>query len=109
MRILIDECVDPRVKQLFGGHEVATVRDRGWGALEDGPLLAAAQGQFDVFITNDRSIEFQQHIAKLQIGIVIVHVPKNQIAHYRAIRMELRDALANVRLGGVVHIAAPPA
>jgi predicted nuclease of predicted toxin-antitoxin system len=30
MRILIDECVDPRVKQLFGGHEVATVRDRGW-------------------------------------------------------------------------------
>jgi hypothetical protein len=46
-----------------------------------------------VFITNDRGIEFQQNIAKLQIGIVIVDVPKNQIGHYRAIRMELRDAL----------------
>jgi hypothetical protein len=109
MRILIDEFVDPRVKQLFGGHEVATVRDRGWGAMEDGPLLAVAQEQFDLFITNDCGIEFQQNIAKFRIGIVVVHVPKNQIAYHRAIRMELQDALTNVRLGEVVHIAAPPA
>ena len=53
MRILIDECVHPRVKQLFRGHEVATVRDQGWGAMEDGPLLAVAQEQFDLFVTND--------------------------------------------------------
>ena len=109
MRILIDECVDPRVKQLFGGHEVATVRDQGWGAMEDGPLLAVAQEQFDLFVTNDCGIEFQQNIAKFRIGIVVVHVPKNQIAYYRAIRMELLDTLTNVRLGEVVHIAAPPA
>jgi hypothetical protein len=63
------------------------------GAREDGPLLAAAQEQFDVFITNDRGFEFQQNIARLRIGIVVVHVPKNQIAYYRAIRVELRDAL----------------
>ncbi len=93
MRILIDECVDPRVKQLFGGHEVATVRDQGWGAMKDGPLLAVAQEQFDLFVTNDGGIEFQQNIA----------------AYYRAIRMELLDALKNVRLGEVVHIAAQPA
>jgi predicted nuclease of predicted toxin-antitoxin system len=109
MRILIDECVDPRVKQLFGGHDVATVRDRGWGAMEDGPLLAAAQEQFDLFITNDRGIEFQQNLAKFRIGVVVVHVPKNQIGYYRAIRAELQDALTNVRLGEVIHIAAPPA
>jgi predicted nuclease of predicted toxin-antitoxin system len=109
MRILIDECVDPRVKQLFGDHDVVTVHDRGWGALEDGPLLAVAQEQFDLFITNDRGIEFQQNIAKLRIGIVVIHIVKNQIAHYRAIQMELRDALANVRMGEVVHITAPSA
>ncbi|MGA3214009.1 MAG: DUF5615 family PIN-like protein [Terriglobales bacterium] len=109
MRILIDECVDPRVKQLFGGQEVATVRDQGWGAMEDGPLLAVAQEQFDVLVTNDRGIEFQQNIAKLRIGVVVAHVPKNQMAYYRAIRTELLDALTNVRPGEVVHIAAPPA
>jgi hypothetical protein len=77
--------------------------------MEDGPLLTLAQEQFDLFITNDCGIEFQQNIAKFRIGIVVVHVPKNQIAYYRANRMELRDALAKVRSGEVVHIATPPA
>jgi hypothetical protein len=43
MRILIDECVDPRVTQLFNDHEAVTVHDLGWGALEDGSLLKVAQ------------------------------------------------------------------
>jgi hypothetical protein len=77
--------------------------------MEDGPLPAAAQEQFDVFITTDCGIEFQQNIAKFRIGIVVVHVPKNQIAYYRAIRMELQDALTNVHMGDVVHIGAPTA
>jgi hypothetical protein len=69
------------VKQLFGGHEVATVRDQGWDALEDGPLLAAAQGQFHILVTNDRGIEFQQNIVSLLLAIIVLHVPKNQIAY----------------------------
>ena len=43
MRILLDECVDPRVKQLFGDLDAVTVHQLGWDALEDGPLLASAQ------------------------------------------------------------------
>ena len=43
MRVLIDECVDPRVKLLFGDHEAATVHEKGWDSLEDGPLLALAE------------------------------------------------------------------
>ena len=81
MRILIDECVHPRVKQLFRGHEVATVRDQGWGAMEEGPLLAVAQEQFDLFVTNDCGIEFQQNIVSLLLAIIVLHVPKNQIAY----------------------------
>ena len=48
MRVLIDECVDPRVKLLFADHEAETVHEKGWDALEDGPLLKLAQEQFDV-------------------------------------------------------------
>jgi hypothetical protein len=43
MRVLIDECVDPRVKLLFGDHKVATVHEQSWDTLEDGPLLSAIQ------------------------------------------------------------------
>jgi hypothetical protein len=49
MRVLIDECIDPRVKLLFDGHETATVHEQGWDALEDGSLLSIAQGAFDVW------------------------------------------------------------
>jgi predicted nuclease of predicted toxin-antitoxin system len=53
MRVLIDECVDPRVKLLFSDHEVSTVHERGWDTFEDGPLLAIAQKDFDVLLTID--------------------------------------------------------
>ena len=85
MRVLIDECVDPRVKQLFGDHEVATVHEQGWDTLEDGPLLVAAQKEFDVLVTIDGGIEFQQNLANRQIAVVVAHVPKNQLVHYRTI------------------------
>ncbi len=88
MRILIDECVDPRVK-LLSDHERATVHDQGWDAVEDGPLLAPAEKEFDVLVTIDSRMEFQQNISKFQIGVIVVHVPKNQLAHYRMLQNEL--------------------
>jgi len=77
MRILIDECVDPRVKLLFGEHQSATVRDKGWGTIEDRPLLALAQEEFDVLLTIDGKMEFQQNIPKFRMGLVVIHIPKN--------------------------------
>lgn len=62
MRILIDECVDPRVKKLFNDHTVKTVHDMGWDRLTDGALLTSAQGLFDVLLTIDRGLEFQQNL-----------------------------------------------
>jgi hypothetical protein len=82
MRNLIDECVDPRVKLLFGEHQSATVHDKGWDTFENGRLLALAQKEFDVLPTIDGKMEFQQNIPKFQIGVVVIHVPKNQMVHY---------------------------
>ena len=87
MRVLIDECVDPRVKLLFGNQKVATVHEQGWDTLEDGPLLTLAQNEFDVHVTIDGSLEHQQNLAKYRIGLVVVHVPKNQLGHYRTSNM----------------------
>jgi hypothetical protein len=72
--------------------------------LDDGTLLAVAQDQFDVFLTIDQSLEFQQNIAALRLGIIVVHVPKNQIAHYEAIQEELRLAVEQVGPGQVRHV-----
>jgi predicted nuclease of predicted toxin-antitoxin system len=107
MRILIDECIDPRVKLLFKGDQAATVHDRGWDAIEDGPLLARAQKEFDVLLTIDGKMEFQQNIPKYSIGLVVVHVPKNQLTYYRAIIDELCAAIEGVRPGQVIHVRTP--
>jgi len=108
MRILIDECVDPRVKQLFGDHIVATVHERGWDSLDDGPLLLLAQNEFDVLVTIDGGLEQQQNLAKFQIGVVIVHVPKNQISHYLAVKSELLAAIGKASPGAAIHVRIPP-
>jgi len=109
MRILIDECVDPRVKQLFGDHTTATVHERGWDSLEDGPLLLLAQREFDVLVTIDGGPEHQQNPAKFQIGVVVVQLPKNQIAYYHVVQKELLTAIEKARAGAALHVRTPPA
>jgi|SRR5271154_1239094 len=104
MRILVDECVDPRVKLLFGDHTVATVREQGCDALEDGLLLTLAQKEFDVLLTIDGNLEFQQNLPKFRICLIVAHVPKNQIAHYRAMQSELLAAMEKARAGEVIHV-----
>ncbi len=89
MRVLIDECLDPTVKTLFSGQEAKTVHDLGWDQLPDGPLLKMAQQSFDVFVTIDRNLEYQQNLRKLTLGVVVVEVSKNQMRFYQVLQPEL--------------------
>ena len=106
MRILIDECVDPRVKILFANHTVATVHERRWDEMKDRPLLMVAQREFDVLLTLDGNLEFQQNLSKYSIGVVVAHVPKNQLRYYQAIRADLIAAIQQVQVGKVIHVRA---
>jgi hypothetical protein len=106
MRVLIDECIDPRVKFLFIGHEVKTVHEMGWDRIQDGPLLRLAEQHFEVFVTLDRSLKFQQNLQKLALGIVEVSVPKNQLRAYPAVRDRLIAAVEAAGPGKIVHVNA---
>jgi predicted nuclease of predicted toxin-antitoxin system len=104
MRILLDECVNPRVRSAFPGHEVQTVSEMNWGGVTNGKLLALAQQTFDVFITVDHNLEHQQNLAKLALGVVVVAVPDNSIENFRPIFPELMKAAESVGPGQVVHV-----
>ena len=80
MRVLLDECVNPRLRQAFMGHEVTTVAEANWLTLPDSDLLNLAQGNFDVFVTIDNGFAHQHNLRKLSFGIVIVHVLANTLA-----------------------------
>ena len=65
----LDECVDWRLGRELASHDVKTTRQKGWTALKNGELLALASARFDVFVTVDRSLSFQQDIVSFPIAV----------------------------------------
>jgi len=107
MRVLLDECINPRVKAAFRNHQVWTVAEKRWKGLKNGDLLALAEQEFDVFVTIDQSIEYQQNIRKLRLGIVVVRVGDNDITSYLPIFAELDQTAGRIRAGEVLQVVSP--
>ncbi len=108
MRILVDECVNPRVKQAFTGHDAKTVTEMDWQGIANGKLLALAEAnQFEVFVTIDRSLEYQQNIAARKLGFVVVHVPDNNIKFYEPLFARICEAADAVKPGRLIHVYSP--
>ena len=72
MKILLDECAPQRLQTLIAGHEVITVPDAGWAGIKNGELLEKAAALFDLFLTVDRNLAFQQDSSSLPIPVVIL-------------------------------------
>ncbi len=105
MRIVLDECVNPRVERLLQtDHTVFTVLRLGWGGLPDNTLVERLRGRCEVFLTIDRGFEHEHNLPLLGFGIVIVHVPRNRLTYYDAIREEISQAVRSVRPGEVIHV-----
>ena len=60
MKVLVDECVPVKLVRLLSGHEFTTALEMGWGSFNNGRLLALAEPAFDLFLTSDRNLQYQQ-------------------------------------------------
>ncbi|MGH7090749.1 MAG: DUF5615 family PIN-like protein [Stellaceae bacterium] len=99
MRVFLDECVDWRLSRDLVGHHVRTARQMGWTTLENGALLALAARQFDVFLTVDRNLAFQQNLAALTIAVIILHAQTNRLADLRLLLPNLLEAIVDAKPG----------
>ena len=108
MKLLLDECVDRRLARDILGHEVLTVLDLGWGGIQNGALLTRAAGQFDVFVTVDRNLAFQQRIDTLPLAVVVLRALTNRLTDLRPLIPLLLQALPTLRSGEVTWIEAQP-
>jgi hypothetical protein len=80
MRILIDECIDERFRNSLPGHDCQTARYAGFAGLKNGDLLDAAEkAKFDVFLTADQGIEYQQNLTARKLAIIIFHAKSNRL------------------------------
>ena len=106
MRVLLDEHLPIGFAPALEGHEVSTVRGEGWMGLGNGALLeAAASAGFEVFVTNDRSIEHQQNLTQGGLGIVVLDAPSNKLPDLQDRAKGTLAAIAVVEKGQVVHVA----
>jgi hypothetical protein len=80
MKLLLDECVDRRLAREIVDHEAQTVPQMGWAGLKDNQLLVFAAAKFDVFITVDRNLSFQQDLSQFDIAVIVLHASSNRLA-----------------------------
>jgi len=79
VRVLLDESLPrPLAKQIVG-HDARTVSQMKWTRLSNGALLHQAATEFDVLLTADQNIEFQQNLAKLPIAVVVLVAESNRL------------------------------
>ncbi len=86
----------------FPGSAVKTVAGMGWRGLTNGRLLREAAGKFDLFVTLDQNLEFQNPAASLALGILVLKTRFNDLATNRPQFGAIRDAAARTKLGQVV-------
>ena len=104
MRIFLDACVDWRLAHDITGHEVTTAHQIGWATLQNGELLALAARQFEVFITVDRNLSFQQNLPSFDIAVVVLRCASNRLSDLQRLVPELLSCLASARRGMVTYV-----
>jgi predicted nuclease of predicted toxin-antitoxin system len=106
VRILLDECLPKRLKRDLVGHNAQTVPERGWASKTNGELLALAESDFDVFLTVDRNLSFQQEITRFNVAVVVLVAKGNRYSDLRPLVPELLAVLVGVAPGQLVRVGA---
>ena len=104
MRVLLDESVPRQLAANLGDHDVTTVPKIGWAGFRNGELMAKAASQFDVFITAEKGIEFQQNYSELDLGIVILFAPDNRVETIVGLAPAILESLADLKPGRLVRV-----
>jgi hypothetical protein len=105
MRVLIDECVDHRVKPHITGHDVYTVEEMGWKGKTNGDLLKEmVASNFDVLLTVDKSFQHQQNIQTAGVAVVLMKPTRNVLKELLPLMPAVNGALGTIKAGEVVEV-----
>lgn len=104
MKLLLDECVTRRLKREFTNHEVHTVDEAGFKGLENGDLLKAASGKYEVLVTVDRNLPYQQNISGLDIAILVLAAKRNSYVGLKPLMPRALIALESLKVGDISRI-----
>jgi len=105
LRVLLDEQLRLALAADLVGHEASTVKDQRWQGLTNGALLErAGDAGFDVLLTADRNLEFQQNLARARVGIVLLEALSNKVEDLRPLLPRALEALESIRPGEIIRV-----
>lgn len=103
MRILFDQGTPVPLKQHLSGHHVESAYELGWSRLTNGELLAAAEGRFDVLVTTDRNLQYQQSLSGRKLSVLVL--PTTSWPKLRGRLESIISALGSLKPGEYLELA----
>lgn len=102
MRVILDENLPKPLKQILPGHSVTTVQEEGLSGTLNGALLARLEGSFDVFLTADKNLRYQQNLVGRQLAIV--ELPTNRWPLLQPLFSRIAAAVETIVPGAYVQL-----
>jgi len=102
VRILIDESLPRYLKKVLVEHAVFTVQEMGWAGIRNSELLAKAESNFDVLLTADKNLRYQQNLSGLALAIIVF--PSNRLSVVKTLAPQVKDALSVIRQGEIIEL-----
>jgi len=84
---------------------VTTVAKAGWSGVKNGRLLRQADGEFDILVTVDRNLSFQQRVIDFRLAVIVLKAPSNRLQDLLPLVPQVLDTVATIPLGSVVVIS----
>ena len=106
MKILIDECLPDELKETVAamGHECPTVRRAGYGSKKNGEPLKLAEDRWDVLLTSDRNVKYQQNMTGRSVSILILCAKSNRMKDLLPLMPACAEALLSIQPGRVIEV-----
>lgn len=105
MRILLDECLPVPMRDILNKHECIAASDRGWKGIKNGELLRLAEAHFDLFITADQNIRYQQNLSGRRIPIL--ELSTNDLRRIVAAASLLQSIIDTIKPGEFLQLKIP--
>jgi predicted nuclease of predicted toxin-antitoxin system len=102
MKVLLDACVPRPLRGFLAGHTVRVAQEMGWGQLKNGALLKEAESQFDVLITSDQNLKYQQKVIGRNLAVLVL--PTNDWTEIRLKAGEVAAKVAALKPGDFVEL-----
>jgi hypothetical protein len=104
MKVLLDECVTRYLKRDFVRHEVLTVEEAGFKGLKNGRLLQAAAGQYEVLVTVDQNLQYQQNLKNFGIAIIVLKAKRSTYPMLKPLMPQVLETLEKIKPSEIILV-----